>query len=339
LVRHSLSRITLDYHDWCQQQQNKELNVALLYTSAYGNTGTLAQAIAQGITEAGVAVKTINCEFTEPNEIAEAIESCDGFVIGSPTLGGHAPVQIQTALGIVLSTATKTKLAGVFGSYGWSGEAVDLLETKLQDAGYRFGFSPIRIKFKPTQETLDQCVAAGNEFAQTLRKTKKVWTPRQQVADAQSDRTEQSVGRIAGSLCVITTHQNNQHQAILTSWVSQATFNPPGLTIAVSKVQATTLADTGSPFVLNVLKEGRNVRRHFIKATLPREDRFAEVATHPANNGCLVLEDALAYLECTVQNRMECGDHWLLYATIDNGKLLEAVGVTAVQHRKSANHY
>ncbi len=46
-----------------------------------------------------------------------------------PPISGH-PTPIQTALGIVLSTATKSKLAGVFGSYGWSGEAIDLLENK-----------------------------------------------------------------------------------------------------------------------------------------------------------------------------------------------------------------
>lgn len=339
IVKHSLSRLTLDYRDWCQQQQNKELTVALLYTSAYGNTGTLAKAIAQGITQAGVAVRTLNCEFCEPAEIADLIEAADGFVIGSPTLGGHAPVQIQTALGIVLSTATKTKLAGVFGSFGWSGEAVDLLETKLQDAGYRFGFQPIRVKFKPTEAELQHCEAAGTEFAQTLRKTKKIWTPRQQVVDAQSDRTEQAVGRIAGALCVVTTHQNNQHQAMLTTWVSQATFTPPGLTLSVSKAQATTLADAESPFVLNILKEGRNVRRHFLKPLTAKGEDFGEIATHVAQNGCLVIDEALAYLECTVQSRMECGDHWLIYATIDNGKVLESQGVTAVQHRKSASYF
>lgn len=338
IVRHSLSRLTLDYQQWCQQQQNKELSVALLYTSAYGNTGTLAKAIAQGITQTGVGVRTINCEFTDAAEIAQAVDECDGFIIGSPTLGGHAPVQIQTALGVVLSTASKSKLAGVFGSFGWSGEAVDLLEAKLQDAGYRFGFEPIRIKFKPTEEQLQQCEAAGAEFAQVLRKTKKVWTPRQQVVDAQSDRTQQAVGRITGSLCVITVDQNDQ-QAILTSWISQASFNPPGLTIAVSKDQANALADVGTPFVLNILKEGRNLRRYFMRALRPGEDRFAEVATHPASNGCLVLEDGLAYLECTVKGRMECGDHWLIYATADNGKVLESTGVTAVMHRKSVAHY
>jgi flavin reductase (DIM6/NTAB) family NADH-FMN oxidoreductase RutF len=186
---------------------------------------------------------------------------------------------------------------------------------------------------------LQQCEVAGLEFAQTLRKLKKVWTPRQQIVDAQSDRTEQAVGRIAGSLCVITTYQNGQHQAILTSWVSQASFNPPGLTIAVSKAQATTLADAGSAFVLNILKEGRNIRRHFLKPLLARSEQFEGVETQPVSNGCLALKDALAYLECRVQSRMECGDHWLIYATIESGKLQEALGITAVQHRKSASYF
>ena len=91
--------------------------------------------------------------------------------------------------------------------------------------------------------------------------------------------------------------------------------------------------------MLNILKEGRNLRRHFLKPIAPGEDRFSDLATHPAANGCLVLEDALAYLECHAQNRMECGDHWLLYATVENGKVLETVGVTAVQHRKAATYY
>ncbi|MGI0486307.1 diflavin flavoprotein [Pantanalinema rosaneae CENA516] len=340
IVRHSFSRLTLDYQLWCQQQQTKELRVALLYTSAYGNTATVAQAIAQGITEAEVAVQSINCEFATPAEITTAIDQCDGFIIGSPTLGGHAPTQIQTALGIILSTAAKTKVAGVFGSYGWSGEAVDLLESKLQDAGYPFGFEPIRVKFAPTDEVLQQCQAAGSEFAQTLKKSKKAYAPRQMAAEAQTDRTGQAVGRIPGSLCVITANLGGTQFGFLTSWVSQASFSPPGLTIAVAKNHAAELLiHPGEQFVINILKEGRNVRRHFLKQREPGEYPFADVATAEATNGCPILTEALAYLECTVQNRMECGDHWLLYAVVNNGKVLEPTGVTAVNHRKSGNQY
>lgn len=340
LVRYSLSRFSYDYHQWCQQQKNQKLRVALLYASAYGNTATIAGAIARGLVEAGIAVESINCELAEPAEISQAIETCEGFIIGSPTLGGHAPIQIQTALGIILSTAAKTKLAGVFGSYGWSGEAVDLLESKLRDANYQFGFESIRVRFSPTAATLKEAETAGKEFARILKKSKKLRSPRQAVTEAQVDRTEQAVGRIVGSLCVITTRQGETHSGVLTSWVSQATFNPPGLMMAVAENQELDiLTHPGERFVLNILKEGRNLRRYFSYQCKTSENPFADLTTETASNGCLILKGALAYLECTIQNAMPCGDCWLVYATVDNGEFLESDGVTAIQHRKSGSHY
>jgi flavorubredoxin/flavin reductase (DIM6/NTAB) family NADH-FMN oxidoreductase RutF len=337
LVRYGLIDLTKAYREWSQQQTSADLTVALIYASAYGNTATLAQAIARGITKAGVAVESINCEFTEPEEIRAAVEKASGFIIGSPTLGGHAPTPVQTALGIVLSTATNNKLAGVFGSFGWSGEAVDLIEGKLKDAGYRFGFDTIRVKFKPDDATLQLCEEAGTDFAQVLKKARKVRSPSQPATTV-----EQAVGRIVGSLCVLTAKEGDRASAMLASWVAQASFNPPGLTIAVAKERAVeTLTHTGNKFVLNILKEGNHLglMKHFLKPFGPGQDRFADVAVQEAENGSPILTDALAYLECSVQNRMESGDHWLVYATVENGKLLDNDGVTAVHHRKSATYY
>lgn len=340
LVRFSKSRLTHDYRQWSQQQKDKDLTVAMIYASAYGNTATLAQAIAKGMTKSGVAVELINCEFTDTTEIQTVIEKCDGFVIGSPTLGGHMPTQVQTALGIVISTAAKNKLAGVFGSYGWSGEAVDEIESKLQSTGYHFGFDTIRVKFKPTDAILQQCKEAGTDFAQALKKTKKIRTPRQSVSDSQIDRTEQAVGRIIGSLCVVSAKRQEISSAMLASWVTQASFNPPGLTVAVAKDRAIeSLMHTGDNFVLNILKEGMNLRRHFLQPFAPGEDRFTGLATQTSQNGCSILSDALAYLECTVHSRMDCDDHWVVYATVNNGQILQSMGMTAMHQRKSGSQY
>jgi flavorubredoxin/flavin reductase (DIM6/NTAB) family NADH-FMN oxidoreductase RutF len=340
LVRYGLTELTHLYRQWSQEQKSKDLTVALLYASAYGNTATLGQAIAKGLTKAGVTVESINCEQATPSEIQAAIEKCDGFLFGSPTLGGHAPTQVQTALGIVISTAAKNKLAGIFGSYGWSGEAIDLLESKLKDAGYKFGFEPIRVKFKPTDVTLQMCEEAGIDFAQSLKKTLKLRTPKSSITSAQADRTAQAVGRIVGSLCVVAAKRGEVVSGMLASWVSQATFNPPGLTVAVAKDRAMeSLTHSGDKFVLNVLAEGKQIRKHFMKRFAPGEDRFAGLNVSEANNGCPILMDGLAYLECTVQNRMECGDHWVIYAVVENGKLLDQAGTTAVHYRKSGTFY
>jgi flavin reductase (DIM6/NTAB) family NADH-FMN oxidoreductase RutF/flavodoxin len=336
LVRYALQELTHSYREWIQQQTNADISVTLIYASAYGNTATVAGAIARGITKAGVSVESINCEFADPEEIKTAIEKSAGFVIGSPTLGGHAPTPVQTALGIVLSTATNNKLAGVFGSFGWSGEAVDLIENKLKDAGYRFGFEPIRVKFKPNEVTLQTCEEAGTDFAQTLKRAAKKLVVSKQPAS----NIEQAVGRIVGSLCVVTATQGEVKTGMLASWVTQASFNPPGLTIAVAKDRAMeNLTHTSNKFVVNILAEGREIRKHFMKVYAPGQDRFEGLDISEANNGGVILNGALSYLECTVQNRMEVGDHWLVYATVDDGKVLNQDGVTAVHHRKSASYY
>jgi flavorubredoxin/flavin reductase (DIM6/NTAB) family NADH-FMN oxidoreductase RutF len=342
LVKYGLTELTNFYRQWCQQQSSQSLSVALIYASAYGNTATVAQAIAAGITKTGVSVESINCEFVEPAEIKAALEKCAGFIIGSPTLGGHAPTPIQTALGVILSTAEKTKLAGVFGSFGWSGEAIDLLETKLKDAGYKIGFEPIRVKFKPTEVTLKECEETGTDFAQAVKKAKKASIPKATVIEAKTDRVEQAVGRIVGSMTIVTTQQGDLSGAMLASWVSQATFNPPGLTIAVAKERAIeSLMHKDGKFVLNILEQGKHIpiMKQFLKPFAPGENRFVGINTEPAPNGCPILTDSLAYLECNVESRMECGDHWLIYATVDSGKVFNPTGVTAVHHRKSGSHY
>ena len=344
LVRYSLIELTADYRNWAQQQKERESSVALIYASAYGNTATIAQAIARGITKAGVAVESINAESAKPEEIKAAIGKSSGFIMGSPTLGGHAPTQIQSALGIVLANADKTQLAGAFGSFGWSGEAVDLLENKFRNAGYKFGFEPIRVKFTPTDAVLKTCEEAGTDFAQSLKKAKR---DRKKVRQAQGidsdvDRTAKAVGRLVGSMCIVTTKKEDVSGAMLASWVSQATFNPPGLTVAVAKERAIeSLLFKGNNFVLNVLPEGKHIplMKHFLKPFAPGENRFEGVETDEATNGCPILKDSLAYVECQVANRMECGDHWLVYAVAEHGNVLQPDGVTAIHHRKSGTHY
>lgn len=340
MVQYGLTELTHLYRKWSEDQNTKNLTVALIYASAYGNTGILASAIAKGITKSGVAVESINSEFTEPSEIQAAVEKCDGFIIGTPTLAGHAPTPIQTALGVVLSTASKNKLAGVFGSYGWSGEAVDLVADKLRDSGYKLGFEPLRVKFKPSGAILQLCEEIGTDFAQALKKSQRLRAPRQGATAGQGDRTAQALGRVVGSLCVMSARRGDVTSAMLASWVSQATFSPPGLTIAVAKDRAVeSLAHTGDKFVLNILAEGKQVRKHFMKNFAPGEDRFVGLETKESENGCPIILDALAYLECTVQNRMEAGDHWIVYAVVDNGQLLQSTGLTAVHYRKIGTHY
>ena len=340
MVRYGLAELMKQYREWGTKTQTQGPVVALLYASAYGNTAAVGQAIASGLTKGGVTVESINCEYASTADIKDALERCAGFIIGSPTLGGHAPTQIQTALGIVIANAAKSKPAGVFGSFGWSGEAIDLLEKKLQDGGYKFAMETIRVKFAPDAATLKTCEEAGTDFAQHLRRTEKRRTRKTKQISAMSDRTAQAMGRVVGALCVVTAKRDEVETAMLASWVSQATFNPPGLTVAVAKERAVeSLLTEGDAFVINILPEGSSLSKKFMKNYAPGEDRFKDVETEVAENGCRILSGASSYMECKVAQRMECGDHWITYAIAQQGSVLDPNALTALHHRKSGSHY
>jgi len=72
----------------------------------------------------------------------------------------------------------------------------------------------IRVKFKPTDVTL-QVQRRRTDFAQALKRRKHA--PRQSVSGSQIDRTEQAVGRVVGSLCVVSAKRGEITSAMLAS--------------------------------------------------------------------------------------------------------------------------
>lgn len=54
---------------------------------------------------------------------------------------------------------------------------------------------------------------------------------------------------------------------------------------------------------------------------------------------CVVIHNAVSYLECTVKERMEAGDHWVIYATVEGGKVMDRDSQSAVHHRKVGTNY
>ena len=333
-----------DYRRWGEGQQNASLTVALLFASAYGNTAAIADALARGVSRTGIRVSSLNCEFTPADELVSTIQQADAVLIGSPTLGGHAPTPIVSALGTLLAEGDRSKPVGVFGSFGWSGEAVDLLETKLRDGGFSFGFEPIRVKFSPDAARVKELEETGTRFARQLLQSQKRAQRRSAggLSESRSDPAVLALGRVIGSLCVLTTRKADLSGAMVASWVSQASFNPPGITVAVAKDRAVeALLHKGDRFALNVLAEGREtaLMKQFLQPFKPGADRFAglELENSPAEQP--LLPDALAWLDGKVSQRMECGDHWLIYAEVDHGGVLDAEGSTAVHQRRSGAHY
>ena len=113
--------------------------------------------------------------------------------------------------------------------------------------------------------------------------------------------------------------------------------------MAVAKDRAIeTLMQVGDRFVLNVLRNDNHqeLMRHFLKRFRPGADRFEGVnVLEGVADGGPVLGDALAYLGCRVEQRMEGPDHWIIYAVVEQGNVADTEAMTAVHHRKVGNHY
>ena len=349
-IAESWRSLLVDYRRWGESQERSSLSVALLFASAYGNTAAIADALAQGVSRTGVRVESVNCEFTPAEKLLETIRSCDALLIGSPTLGGHAPTPIVSALGTVLAEGNRSKPVGVFGSFGWSGEAIDLLESKLRDGGFSFAFEPVRVKFSPDAATIKTLEETGTGLGRSLitaqRKAQRRSSTSGGLSESRSNPAVLALGRVVGSLCVLTTRkgagESQLSGAMVASWVSQASFSPPGLTVAVAKDRAVeALLHVGDSFALNVLASGRESgpMKQFLQPFAPGADRFAGLELEQSPGGQPILPEALAWLDCSVKQRMECGDHWLIYAQVGSGALLDAEATTAVHQRRSGANY
>ena len=337
LLHHNLTELVERYRDWSQAQAKAETTVALFYASEYGFSDRLAQSIAQGISKTGVAVELLDLKYAEPHEISEMVSLAAGVVIGMPPQSGGSAKKTRAALGTVLAATTSKQTFGLFEVGGGDDESVYPLRNQLQAIGVREGFAPILIKETPTEATFQLAAEAGTDLGQWLTRDRAV-----KQMKALDNELDKALGRLSGGLYIITAQKGDVSSAMLASWVSQASLKPLGITIAVAKDRAIeSLMHVGDRFVLNVLEEGnyQSLMKHFLKRFAPGADRFAEVKTYPAANGSPILADALAYLECEVVSRMECTDHWIVYSSVDTGRVSKIDGLTAVHHRKVGNHY
>ncbi|MEL7007589.1 MAG: diflavin flavoprotein [Cyanobacteria bacterium J06588_4] len=337
LLRHNLQELLDRYRDWSNAQTKAEKSVAVFYVSDYGYSDRLSQAIAKGITKTGVEVEMVDLRSADSTEVHEIVNRSVGIVLGMPPLAGKNQEDIEANLGTVLAAAKDKQLIGAFESYGDDDEPIDPLVTKFREAGLKPGFPPIKIKDIPTEADYQICEESGTDMGQFL--TRKDLVKQMKSLDNDLDK---AIGRLSGGLYIITATKGDVSSAMLASWVSQASFEPIGLTIAVAKDRAIeSLMQVGDRFVLNILEEGKyqGLMKHFLKRFKPGADRFAGVKTQTANNGSPILTDALAYLECEVQSRMECSDHWIVYSKVDLGRVSNPDGITAIHHRKVGNHY
>ena len=143
-----------------------ERRVAIAYVSAYGYTRQLAGVIADALAEGGVKhVELYDLVECDLETARAAVQSADGFLLGSPTLVGDALPPIYEMLVGLNPIIHKGKPAGAFGSFGWSGEAVPKLTAQMQAIGLKLPVEGLKVRFKPSEAQLAEARQFGLDFA------------------------------------------------------------------------------------------------------------------------------------------------------------------------------
>ncbi|MBU1666680.1 MAG: FprA family A-type flavoprotein [Gammaproteobacteria bacterium] len=143
--------------------------LVIFYISSYGNTALMAQAVRDGAESIdGVRASLYDLQGGEVAPFVDLIEEADGIVFGSPTINGDAVKPIWDLLSSLAVVSIKDKLGAAFGSYGWTGEAVSMLEDRLRGLKLRVPVSGVRVKLIPTGEELARCHEFGRQLAEHL---------------------------------------------------------------------------------------------------------------------------------------------------------------------------
>ncbi len=160
------------YRKWSTPNNSKEKTVVMVYVSAYGYTRELATTIQQSLLDHGVA--QVECyDLVEDNmhSAQSALSAADAILLGSCTMVGDALPPIYEALLCLNPVCQRGKLAGAFGCYAWSGEAVPNLTARLEQLRMSIPVEGLRVRLKPSAQDLQYARDFGANFAKALQES------------------------------------------------------------------------------------------------------------------------------------------------------------------------
>ncbi|MGE4214200.1 MAG: FprA family A-type flavoprotein [Anaerotignaceae bacterium] len=167
ILKNGYKRAMELYKEWSLPKIN-EKNVVVFYVSAYGYTRSAANAFVENFSKMGIkaeAYDLINCD---DKIITEKFENATGILLGSPTINRDALKPVWDLLSGVDCITNRGKAFGVFGSYGWSGEACKMLEDRCSSMGLKKGVESYKFLMDPSEEDFKAMEEMAKVFAEKL---------------------------------------------------------------------------------------------------------------------------------------------------------------------------
>lgn len=149
-----------------------------------------------------------------------------------------------------------------------------------------------------------------------------------------------ALGRLPSGLYILTIGEGAGATGMLASWVQQASFEPPMVSLAIKAGRPVQQRiEAGEPFVLNIVPDGdKQFLKHFGKGFEPGEPAFEGVDLAATSVGVPALSGALASLECRCADAVDAADHRVIVAHVTGGELRNDGG-PMVHIRRRGDHY
>ncbi len=144
--------------------------VFIPYVSAYHNTGSMAEAIRDGIkSEGDFEVEVADIETMSIGDLDERVARCSGLVVGCPTINQNILLPVYKLFAVISPIRDKKKIGGSFGSFGWSGEAGRIINSALSNLKLDVAGEGVFVRFTPHEDELKLCFDYGKEIAGKIK--------------------------------------------------------------------------------------------------------------------------------------------------------------------------
>jgi flavorubredoxin len=155
------------------EETRKSNRVLVAYVSAYGYTEEMARQVAEGLMKTdNMTVELVDIENIPMGDLEEHLVKANGILVGSPTINQNTLLPVYKLFSLINPIRDKGKLAAAFGSFGWSGEAVKLIEDHLRNLKLKVVGEGQTARFYPNSKEADSLIRFGEDFAQALLQVK-----------------------------------------------------------------------------------------------------------------------------------------------------------------------
>lgn len=165
--RKNPGRIIELYKEWSVQKPKRK--AVLVYDTMWGSTELMARAIERGLLEEGITVKVMNLSKTHRSDVITEIIDSKAVIFGSPTLNNGYLPSLGDFLTYLKGLRPKDKIGAAFGSYGWGGEAVNLLNQAMSDMKIEVIDPGLKLKYVPKHAELESCVELGLKVGKLIK--------------------------------------------------------------------------------------------------------------------------------------------------------------------------